>query len=209
MTTACLVSGVWERNDRRERARRAETRSKRAGAGGAAKFEHIAIQTEEADARTRLLRLDAVERAFRRGALDADAYRIARCLEADWLALTPGASGARLARDPHRAEAFVFLPAHRAAGAAPQIKRERAMDSLRQAHGAVARALGASAGARAWSFLWAFVIEGLSFDEIDRRRRIRKGAASAAISDALEAIDAARLSGFERRKWCMTAWASA
>lgn len=173
-----------------------EERDSRLRGAGRDGQPHEVLETMAEDGNAlerRVWAVDHIERLFRFDKIDEEAYRIARCLEADWLALTSCRTPARFHRIKPGADDFCVLPAAIGAGA-PGPRRDIASDNLRRAHQAAACAVR-------WGVLTDLVLEGRGLREIEVRRTLRRGRGVAAtiIAEGLSAIGAARV--YETTKW--------
>lgn len=157
--------------------------------------EFMLVMADDANEKVRrVLRIDPVERAFRSGSIDDDQYRVARCIERDWLALLP-AGGSSLTR---AGDGFCSLPAGTGFAARGQIRRDDALDRLKSAK----RAIGQGP---AWSILQAWAFEGHTFHTIDRAARRANGWALAETQRSLTAL--LKDGPYEARRWNVTVWA--
>ncbi|WP_135210381.1 hypothetical protein [Vitreimonas flagellata] len=166
----------------------------------------IELMADDANEKVRRTRvLDGCERAFRRGFLRGqdDLYRVARCIEQDFLALLPPSGGLRLERLRRgMSECFALMPSGGGVSTrAPQARREDALDRLRSAE--------AAAGARDVGMLRAWLVEDLTLRAIATRFRIDNSNVSKVLLKALERVNEGawnarrrrREPAYEQRKW--------
>lgn len=174
------------RMERREDAHRDERRRARMAAiAVGAREQVVELMADDANAKVRRTRkMDAIERAFRRGFLRGrdDLYRVARCLEADFLSLLPPSGGLRLERMRRgMSESFVLMPgAPGVSTAAPQAKQVRALQRLRIA--------AQACGEPGLDMLRSWIAENMSMTELARARRMRLADAPGALLKALELV---------------------
>lgn len=206
-TPGMVFRDAWERIETRESNHRAEARRRRASAMAVKPIATVTLMADDANEKVRRVRvMDGVERAFRKGLVDEEGYRIARCIEADVLALLPPSGGMKLERmrdcGASRAdggEHFVLMPRPPSAKSA-HIGREDALWRLR-------RAAEALPDGPAWSVLRVWAGEGASLYEIDARWRRRKGWALMVVQLALSLLAEAQI--YEREKWKIDVLAAA
>lgn len=200
-TPGMLFRDALDRINTLERNRLAEGRRRRAAAIAVKPLATVTLMADDANEKVRRVRvMDAVERAFRKQLIDDDGYRIARCIEADVLALLPPSGGMKLERlrDCGAARAdggehFVLMP--RAPGGAARAPQCRRVDALCR----LARAAEALPRGPAWDVLRAWAGEGISLYELDTRWNRRKGWALMAVQLALSLLAEAQI--YEREKW--------
>lgn len=164
----------------------------------------IELMADDANEKVRRTRvLDGVERAFRRGFLREhdDLYRVARCLEQDFLALLPPSGGLRLERLRRgMSESFALMPGGAGMSTrAPQARREDALDRLRLAELAAGRNL---------EMLRAWIVEDLTLRAIATRFHVDNAKIGKRLLDALKQVNLGarpvrgrRRPPYERRKW--------
>lgn len=189
--------------EKRDAAARAERLSRAQGPGRDGDPGET-VETLAHDANEKVRRVwvcDQIECLFQRrfaaaragAALEVqyERYRIARSLEADWLAVMQVRTPVRFHRVRPDAEEFALMPAGIGAGA-PQPRLDEARQALKRAAAAVETDL-------AWHVLFDLVVDGRGLRDIERRRRLRHATAAGIIDEALDAISAARV--YETRKW--------
>lgn len=208
-TPGMLFRDAFHRIEALETNKREEARRRRAAAMAVKPIAIVELMADDANEKVRRRRvMDGVERAFRKGEIDDDGYRIARCIEADVLALAPPGCGMRFERlrdsGALRAaggEAFALMPRPPAgSGSAPHYRRDAALGALRRCADALPKG-------PAWALLWAWAGEGVSLHELDARWRRRKGWALAMVQISLAILNEAQI--YERRKWRIDVLAAA
>jgi hypothetical protein len=207
-TPGMVFRDALERIEALERRKRDEARARRAAAVAVAPQATVALMADDANCKVRRLRVvDPVERAFRDEQIDENAYRLARCLEADLNALTPRSGGLRLERlhdcgHSRREDGvyFVLMPSGPRSVAAPQGARDDALDRLRM----VAEALPSGP---CYPVLCAWAGEAQSLYRLDARWRRRRGWALRMVQFGLSIMSEAKL--YERAKWRVSVLAEA
>ncbi len=143
--------------------------------------DFILVKTErDNDQVRRVLRLDPIERLFRKSHIDDDMYRVARCMEADLRVIEGVGGGGGLAR---AGEAFVAI----ARSASPTKRADAPLEAAQRLQATKSRI-----GADVAFLVLCDLLQGYTPSELDDRwfRKRNKGTARATVIMALErAID--------------------